>query len=143
MISKESVVAAARETLGTRYGHQQRINGLALDCIGVAVYVANRLGIQVEDKTNYGRQPVPAVMRAALEKNMTRVPKAEMQLGDVAWIRFRSEPQHFAIIGDYVHGGFSLIHAYNGAGLNRVVEHRLDDEWESRIVSVWRFPGVA
>lgn len=136
------IVAIARETLGTRYSHQGRVNGLALDCAGVPVHVARRLGMSFEDITNYGRLPVPAEMRRVLDANLVRVPRAEMQIGDVAWIRFQAEPQHFGIVGDYVHGGFSLIHAYNGSGLRKVVEHRLDEQWAARIVAVWRFPGV-
>jgi len=136
------VVAIARETIGTPYLHQQRVNGLAMDCAGVPVFVGARLGLKFEDVTNYGRLPQPAEMRKALDGNLTRVPKADMQPGDVAWIRFQQEPQHFGIIGDYQHGGFSLIHAYNGSGLRKVVEHRLDPQWLARIVGVWRFPGV-
>jgi cell wall-associated NlpC family hydrolase len=136
------VVAIARETLGTPYLHQQRVNGLALDCAGVPVHVGLRLGIRFDDITNYGRLPQPAEMKKALDANLIRVSKADMQPGDVAWIRFQQEPQHFAIVADYPHGGFSLIHAYNGAGLKKVVEHRLDEQWLARIVGVWRFPGV-
>lgn len=138
----EEIVAIARETLGTPYQHQQRVNGLALDCAGVPVFVARRLGLPIEDITNYGRLPVPIEMRRVLDQHLTRVPTGRMQAGDVVWIRFEREPQHFAIVGDYPHGGFSLIHAYNGAGLGRVVEHRLDASWLARIVGVWRFPGV-
>jgi hypothetical protein len=46
------------------------------------------------------------------------------------------------VVGDYVHGGLSLIHAYNGAGVNKVVEHRLDESWRRRIVAAWQFRGV-
>jgi cell wall-associated NlpC family hydrolase len=138
----QDIVAAARETLGTRYAHQGRVAGLALDCAGVPVHVARTLGVPLTDYTRYGRLPVPAEMRAALDAHLTRVPTAQMQPGDVAWIRFEREPQHLAIVGDYVHGGLSLIHAYNASGLNRVVEHRLDDVWRSRIVAAWRYPGV-
>jgi hypothetical protein len=136
------VVAIARETLGTPYLHQQRVNGLALDCAGVPVHVGLRLGVSFNDVTNYGRLPQPAEMRKALDAALTRVPRACMQFGDVAWISFQQEPQHFAIVGNYRLGGFSLIHAYNGAGLKKVVEHRLDEDWLARIVGVWRFPGV-
>jgi hypothetical protein len=136
------IVAIARETLGTPYAHQRRVNGLALDCAGVPVHVALRLGLNFKDVTGYGRLPQPDEMRKALDSGLQRVPKSEMQIGDVAWIRFLDQPQHFAIVGDYHLGGFSLIHAYNGAGLKKVVEHRLDDQWLTRIVGIWRFPGV-
>jgi hypothetical protein len=142
MTTALEIVAFAREAIGTPYGHQQRVAGMALDCAGVPVHVAKRLGMSFDDITNYGRLPVPAEMRRVLDANLTRVPKEQMQIGDVAWLTFRVEPQHFGILGNYHLGGFSLIHAYNGSGLSKVVEHRLDEQWAARIVAVWRFPGV-
>jgi cell wall-associated NlpC family hydrolase len=136
------IVAAARAVLHTPYAHQGRVAGLALDCAGVPVHVAKSLGVPLVDYTRYGRLPVPAEMRAALDAHLERVPTEQMQPGDVVWIRFEKQPQHLAIVGDYVHGGLSLIHAYNSAGVNRVVEHRMDDVWRSRIVACWRYPGV-
>ncbi len=142
MTTKEDIVRLARETLGTPYQHQQRVNGLAMDCAGVPVYVGVKLGMDFEDVTGYGRQPRPDEMKAALDRALVRVGRQHMRPGDVVWIRFQREPQHLAIVGDYPLGGLSLIHASNGAGLNRVVEHRLDAVWLSRIVAAWRFPGV-
>lgn len=136
------IVSIARETVGTPYQHQGRTAGLALDCAGVPVYVAKRLGFPLTDWTQYGRLPVPCEMRTALDTHLRRVGKADMRPGDVAWIRFQEQPQHLAIVGDYPLGGLSLIHAYNGAGLSRVVEHRLDAAWLERIVAVWRYPAA-
>lgn len=136
------IVAIARETLGTPYAHQGRVNGLALDCGGVPVHVATRLGIDLSGYTRYGRLPVPAEIRRDMDAHFHRVSKADMRFGDIVWMRFFGEPQHLGILGDYFLGGFSLIHAYNGSGLRKVVEHRLDEQWAARIVAVWRFPGV-
>jgi cell wall-associated NlpC family hydrolase len=141
-MKRGDIVTVARALVGTPYQHQGRVAGLALDCAGVPVHCATTLGIPLTDYTRYGRLPVPAEMRAALDANLQRIPTKDMQPGDVAWMRFDMEPQHLAIVGDYVHGGLSLIHAYNGAGLNRVVEHRLDEVWRARIVAAWRYPGV-
>jgi cell wall-associated NlpC family hydrolase len=137
------IVTIARTLIGTPYQHQGRVAGLALDCAGVPVHVAKELGIELAHYTRYGRLPVPAEMRAALDAHLLRVPTHSMQIGDVAWLRFQREPQHLAIVGDYHLGGFSLIHAYNGAGLKKVVEHRLDPTWMARIVAVWRYRGLS
>lgn len=142
MVTTAQIVALARETLGTPYQHQQRVNGVALDCAGVPVYVGRKLGMNFEDSLDYGRLPRPDEMRSYLDNALVRVQKVDMQIGDVVWIRFRVDPQHLGIIGDYPLGGFSLIHAYNSTSLNRVVEHRLDNKWYDRIVAVWRYPGV-
>lgn len=142
---RSEIVAAARGTLGTPWLHQGRVNGLALDCAGVPVHVAKTLGVSMDplyELTRYGRLPVPAEMRAALDANLDRVRTADIQPGDVVWMRFDGEPQHLAIVGNYVHGGLSLIHAYNGAGLNKVVEHRLDETWRRRIVAAWKYREI-
>lgn len=142
MTTRAEVVTWARETLGTPYQHQQRVNGMAMDCAGVPAYVAVKLGMVFDDVTNYGRMPNPAEMRAALDKNLARVAKSAMQPGDLVWMRIDQEPQHLGVLGDYKYGGLSLIHATNGIGRDQVVEHRLDDVWLTRIVAAWSFPGV-
>jgi hypothetical protein len=144
MIKARDIVAAARETLGTPYRLRGRVNGLAIDCAGVPVHVAKKLGIPLEDFVDYGRLPFPIEMRNQLDRQFVRVAKSEMQIADVAWIRMREngETQHLGIVADYCHGGFSLIHAYNKSGLDKVVEHRIDEQWMARIVGVWRYPGV-
>ena len=139
---QEQIVGLARTLLGTPYEHQQRIKGVAMDCAGVPVYVARCLGMPVDDVLGYGRQPMPDEMRRVLNAHLVRVATEAIQPGDVVWMRFQKEPQHLGIVGDYVFGGLSLIHAYNGAGLGKVIEHRMDDVWRSRIVAAWRFPGV-
>jgi hypothetical protein len=143
-MKRVDIVAAARELIGTRYAHQGRVAGLAADCAFVPIHAAHSIGMDVQHLfiARYGRHPVPAEMRAALDDHLDRIPVAQMQPGDVVWMRFDGEPQHLGVVGDYVHGGLSLIHAYNGAGVNKVVEHRLDENWRRRIVAAWQFRGV-
>lgn len=141
-MNKSQIVAIAREAIGARWQHQARIGGVAMDCAGLPILIGRRIGIDIAALADYGRLPVPAEMKTELDRYLVRVAKKDMQEGDVVWLKFEVEPQHFAVIGDYPHGGFSLIHAFNGAGLNKVVEHRLDAGWMGRIVGVWRFPGV-
>lgn len=138
----QEIVKLAREIVGTPYAHQARIGGVAVDCAGVPAYVGTKLGVDFKDFTRYGRQPVPAEMKAALDRTLIRVPLEEMQIGDVVWIRFEKEPQHLGILADHPNGGFSLIHAYNGAGFKKVLAHRLDEGWRRRVVAAWRYPGV-
>lgn len=142
-VTKEQIVAYARETLNTPTQHQGRALGAGFDCLGVVIHVAGRIGMDINDVINYGRIPNPAEMRAKLDEHLDRVGLPTMQIGDVVWLTVEKDPQHLGIIGDYPFGsGFSLIHANNAAGLNKVVEHRLDETWRNRIRAVWRFPGV-
>ncbi len=50
-------------------------------------------------------------------------------------MRFTEYPQHVALISDQ-----GIIHAYIQA--RRVVEHRLDQTWQDRIETTFKFPGV-
>lgn len=140
MTRQEQIVAYARETLGTPTGHQGRAPGQALDCVGVVVHVAQRLGMLVDDVINYGRIPNPTAMRKTIDTHLQRVSIHDIQIGDVVWLSVERDPQHLGIICDYPGGGFSLLHAHNASGINHVVEHRLDDAWRMRIKAAWRYP---
>lgn len=142
IITPQLIVETARTWVGTKYQHQRRIKGVAVDCAGLAAGVAKELGFAIEDFTAYQREPNPGEMKHYLDINLVRVQKDEMQIGDIAWIRFAKNPQHLGIIGNYEHGGFSLIHASNALAEQRVVEHRLDDVWLARIAGLWRYPGA-
>jgi cell wall-associated NlpC family hydrolase len=142
MTTRAQIVAYARETLGTPYAHQQRINGLAIDCAGVIIYVGRRMGLNFEEITGYSRLPKPDEMRGALDANLVRIDKNLVKPGDVIWMRIKDLPQHLGIVGDYHAGGNSMIHAYNSGGIRKVVEHALDATWKSRIVAAWSYPGV-
>lgn len=51
------ILSAARLMLGTPYHHQGRTPGVGLDCIGLVMAVAARLGVRTTDDT-YGHWPV-------------------------------------------------------------------------------------
>lgn len=133
------IIGYARECMGTPFAHQGRVPGLALDCAGLCVHVAQRLGYQPKDVIGYSAQPSPGSLESALADQLcvTRVAEtpAARQAGDVLLMRFRANPQHLAIFT-----GENIIHSYSTVG--KVVEHRLDGKWESRIVAVYRFAGM-
>lgn len=138
------VVACARTWIGTPFVHQHRIKGVGADCLGLIIGVCREL-LMVEstfDVTGYTRQP-DGTMISQADVHMTRVMAPE--IGDIAVFRFDRQPQHMGFIADYVHGGHSVIHALDQRGRKggKVVEHRLDPSWRSRIVAVYRLPGIA
>lgn len=139
-VTPQHVVAAARSHLGTPWVHQGRLVGHALDCAGLVIVVARQLGLVAPefDVAGYGRAPDGSMERWCAQ-HMQRI--AQPELGAVAMIVVAREPQHLGIVGDYVHGGFSLIHAASAIG--RVVEHRLMWSNNLRFVAAWRMPGVA
>jgi len=142
MIARALVVATAREWLGTRWQHQARLKGVACDCAGLVVGVARELGIKEVDFDVNGYQRIPNgnELKEHCRAHMAPVPLENMQPGDVVLMRFAGEPQHLAIVADYVGGGLSIVHAY--ALSRKVVEARLDDIWHARIVEAYQMPGV-
>lgn len=132
------IAALARTWLGTPFRHQGR-GAAGLDCVGLVLVVAQRLGLFADlDPRDYGRIPDGQTLAAGCARHLAPAPQPAA--GDVLLLRFAAAPQHLAIAGDYPHGGLSIIHAW--AVARRVVEHRLDALWSARIVSAWRFPGV-
>jgi cell wall-associated NlpC family hydrolase len=132
-VSRQAIVAAARSYLGVRFHHQGR-NRAGLDCAGLVVCVARDVGISTAaDITGYSRTFGGAVMKAALDADL--LPVVFYRPGDVLLMRFDGEIKHMAIVSDK-----GIIHAYLAA--RRVVEHRLDVVWSSRVVAAYALPGV-
>lgn len=130
---REKIIHAARSYIGVPWKHQGRsIHGL--DCAGLVVRVAHDLELSAFDTSDYGRDPLGGRLQLILEQEAVR--NDQYQLGSILLMRFKDEPQHLAIVSDY-----GIIHAH--AAVRKVVEHRLDDLWRSRIVAAYDFPGVA
>ena len=146
--TRAEVIAKAREYLDTPFQHQARCKGLAIDCVGLALCVGEDL--QMNDKRgeafdrndhpNYPAQPIGNQLAEEIACRAIEVDKRDMRPGDVVTLRCGRVEMHVGILTD-LHGGVGLIHAYAG-GPRRVSEHRLDDEWLSRVVRVFRYPEV-
>lgn len=132
------IITAARAALGTPFQHQGRIPGIALDCAGLVVHVANAIGADYTDVDGYSRFPANGLLQSTLDSQpcLERVAIADRQAGDILLFRFSGDPQHLGIFT-----GDSIIHAYSNVG--QVCEHRLASVWSARIVRVYRFKGLA
>ena len=71
---------------------------------------------------------------------MDPVRKADMRPGDVLVVAVDQDPQHLGILGDYRHGGLSLIHAALHRG---VVETRLMFARNMQFRGAFALRGVA
>jgi len=131
LIRPDDILAYARECLGTPFRHQGRLATVSLDCIGVVIHVAQRLGLPHVDHFGYGRNP-SGILQAALDAQICLQAVAVAQAGDVLLMRFDADPQHVGICT-----GEGLIHSYSAIG--QVVEHHLDDDWRARVVKIYRF----
>jgi len=141
MTTPAEIVAEAREWIGTRWDHQQRLKGVGTDCAGMVIGIAHvLLGFDAAIEA-YNRAPgINNSLLRLCTVHMTRVRRPA--LGRVAVMRFEGEKlsHHLGVFGDYPFGGLSLIHAY--AQSRKVVEHRFDEAWSARVVAVFVLPGV-
>lgn len=138
MTTRAQVIDAARSYLNVRFHHQGRTRA-GLDCVGLVIRVAHDLGLTTFDVSGYGRYPQADLLRRHLAEQCT--PVDVVQPGDVVLMRFETDPQHVALVGDYRYGGLSLIHAF--APSRKVVEHQCDSLWRGRLLGAYSLPGVA
>jgi len=130
MIKK--MIVAARACLGTPFHHQGRMPGVGLDCIGLVIVALRETGMDIRDRSDYGRRPDGTSLVAALEQHgATRVD--EMKAGDILVFRYDRQPQHVALATS----GDTMIHAFAPAG--KVVETMIGDYWKRRLTAIYRF----
>jgi cell wall-associated NlpC family hydrolase len=135
-MTADDIIAAARSALGVPFRHQGRSVETGLDCAGLVCHVAKTLGIAHNDRTDYARTPGRGEIERMLNEERSIMTVLNRAPGDILLMRFSRNPAHLAIFT-----GDNIIHSYETVG--RVVEHRLDSAWASRIVSAYRFVGVA
>jgi cell wall-associated NlpC family hydrolase len=142
MTTHSEVVAKAREWLGTPFQHQQRTKGLAVDCAGLLIGVARELQL-VEadfDVGGYARQPDGVSLLRSCDQYMTRLQRDQLRPGHVIVVSYDAHPGHIGILGDYAHGGLSMIHAAMKSG--RVIETRLMFSSHMRFAAAYNLLGV-
>jgi cell wall-associated NlpC family hydrolase len=131
MSLQENMITAARGCLGTPFHHQGRNAKTGLDCIGLIAHAAKAAGLEVQDRTDYARQPQGKELYLALQAHGF-VPVQEIAAGDVLVFRFNRAPQHVALAT----ARDRMIHAY--APMGKVVETGLGMSWLRRLAAVYR-----
>jgi len=145
-----ALVSAAREMLtaapggkAVKFRHQGRtLNGF--DCVGMAVLCFQKLGIEVDDRIDYGRLPNRNRLEEVLIAHFgdpvqvrPRLVYEDLLPGDLVSMTWGDEDNHVGLVGDYpIAGHVSIIHCYARKG--RVVEHRLDPVYFALVTSVYR-----
>lgn len=136
-LPRRRIFLTARSCVGSPFRHQGRNPDHGLDCVGLIIYVAKVLGLSDFDLADYKKIPRrEAISRSARAAGFLLQPRSGMMPGDVVILRIGKYLEHSAIISDR-----GIIHACEKYG--RVVEHGLDAEWRSRIISVHSFPGFS
>lgn len=147
-VTRADVVAEGRALIGVPYVHQGRsLHGL--DCVGLPILVCRNLGLIAPDFDVNGYQQTPdgKTMLEICDRYMVRIPMHLLQPGDVLVYSLHRKlgPQHMGIVGDYMHGGLSLIQALGTTdGKGRVVEWSIASPRKGWMpVQAYKIPGVA
>lgn len=146
MSQRTEIVAAARALVGTPYRAHARVPGPngGTDCIGLPIMVAWECALKPRtfDIQGYSMKPDGSMLPLCHDL-MASIPRDAMQIGDVVVVRYGKEPHHIGVLGDYRHGGLSIIHAENDRHC-KVIEHRLSFGMGDPMsfVAAFRLPGV-
>lgn len=138
MLNKADIVREARSWVGVPYVHQHR-SRQGVDCAGLVIVVAKKLGLVSKDFDVNGYDRVPDGFSLIQNCNQYLKKTTDPEPGDIVVIRWENDPQHLAIVGDYLHGGLSIIHALNRGSKGQVIEHRLTSDLRRNIVAVYSF----
>jgi cell wall-associated NlpC family hydrolase len=143
---RPDALALARQFVGVPFKHQGRNPAVGVDCVGLGVLYLRALGLDVHDRTDYGRDP-----DGTLRRELTRVlgaPVAEgpgcwrqARPGDVLSVRFARlghVPERHVAIASELYGQPAIIHAESSATVGKVCEHPLNATWQRRVIGVWR-----
>lgn len=152
----EIVVLARAETLtrypglsrfGTRWQHQARTLGVAVDCIGLVGAIGMLMGFASarqwwNDDTFrcYPREPIPEQLLGGCNRLLVPVPLAKVQDADIYVLANRNyspKPTHFGFAATHK-GERTIVHA--AISNRRVVENRLAEPWVP--LYAFRFPEL-
>ena len=111
MTTRDAAVAEARALLGVRFAHQGRHAQHGLDCLGLLLVVAERIGLLFDgmgamalDRRDYSSRPDAMLLKAQL--NTWLLPQWDApEPGDVLLLAIHGEPQHLALVSDYPQAG--------------------------------------
>jgi cell wall-associated NlpC family hydrolase len=141
MTTRAAIVAAARARLGAPF-HRRGRNQHGLDCAGLVIVIAREFGLVAPTFDVPAYTNPDGTLIATCDQHLTRIGKADMRPGDVVAINTADEPYHLGVLGDYRHGGLSIIHCTNDRLHQGVIEHRLMYSPNFRYAGSWSFPGV-
>jgi NlpC/P60 family putative phage cell wall peptidase len=141
-MTRDRVVLAAREWLGTPYHHQASVKGAGCDCLGLLRGVYREVtGAEPETPPPYSSDWAETAGREflieAAERHLNRIEIEDAREGDVLIFRMQNcaTAKHCAILT----GPDTMIDSMESAG---AVETHLNTWWVRRIAAAYRFPGI-
>lgn len=144
MTIQQAMIDEAKKLLDTPYKDKGRDEG-GIDCAGLLIVVAHRLGISDYDSLNYARRPDPV----ELKREMNRISSLELlrnkwewQNGDIGVFRTATHPVHLGLL-EVENGRWYVIHSWAPARKvvrTEVTREDLNDP-RMRLTRVYRYKG--
>lgn len=139
---RDAIIREARSLIGVPFVHQGRDARFGVDCRGMLLVIADRIGYRLsrEWRSDYARNPDGAEFREALEAELQSLPSLEYaQPGDVFLIRFprqtSGEATHVAMLAEGPYESM-LIHSYATDAGGQVTEEPRR-RWEPYLVAAF------
>lgn len=141
-LTRDMIVAEAREWVGTPFHWQQSVKRHGCDCKGLLVGVARELGMPEADalaslRMDYRKDFKAAVLLEGLKATLREVGFAEP--GDILAMEVGARgtgPRHLGILTP----GNRLVHCYGEGPLKKVIEVPVGRS--RRIHSFWTWPSL-
>lgn len=137
MVTSEQIINEAKSWLGTPFKHQAKVKNIGCDCIGFVAGVLENLGQDFSEHyiSDYSEVPDGKKLKEKLDSILKPKSINQILAGDIFLMSFQALPQHVGFISENNDGTPYIIHSYKNAG--KVVEHRLNDFWKSKIIGLY------
>lgn len=144
---REKIVETARALVGGPWRHQGRSPETGLDCAGLVIWVGWELGLVPHDFDfrGYRREPDGRTLAQALALHAVQKQWPNWEPGDIVLLRDISTrwPCHMGILAVRPKSEYpNLIHSW-AKMKRRIIEVRFDEEWQSRMVGLYRYKGLS
>lgn len=141
-MTREQIQAAARKIVGSEWVHQGRDPASGMDCIGVIAWVAEQVGIEFNDRTDYSREPEGELLVDEFRERFDEIEISEAREGDILILRTAGTrlPHHVAILARG-EAEYMLIHSIEFSSLKRTVEEPYR-RWQKLVTHAFRFRGL-
>lgn len=137
------IIQSARKYMDVPFIEQGR-DMRGLDCIGLIILVAKEFKITDLDFLGYGDNPEHYHLEEELDKYLIRLPDdAEKKPADIMLMRFKSQPQHVALVSRVHKKGMFILHARRDHGVSEhLFDHRMITQTGCTVVATYRIPGI-
>lgn len=140
--TRQQIVDAARQWIGTPYHHQASQRGIGTDCLGLVRGVWRDVyGADAEQPPAYSRDWAEAssdeTLMEAASRHLVAIAREDARAGDVVVFRLRVGlvAKHTAILT----AATTFLHAMEGAAACEVA---MSGWWQRRVAGAFAFPGV-